>query len=111
MQVAEQVKDWRDFRWQTVQEILKNERSAAWNYYATLTSILNLKQRKKKQEMFIQPITLRKLVTLYEKLNCEDLDWQDIKSTLKSSFGKCSRSTAKRFEVALKFLNAEIPAA
>lgn len=109
IQVAEQVDYWKKFRPQTVKGILQNEKSAAWSYYAALITIRNITQQKKKQEMFIQPKTLRKLVTLFDKLSCEDLDWRDIRSTLKSSFGKCSRETAKIYHATMMHLNATIP--
>jgi len=112
LQVAEEVRDWRRLRPRTVEKILKNEKSAAWSYYATLIEIINLEQTKKKKGLYIQPRTLKKLVFLFEKLDCQNFTWQEVRSALKSSFEEeCSRSTAKRFETVIRHLNAKIPAA
>jgi len=102
--VAEEVKDWKKFQLQTVQKILNCGKSTAWSYYAALVTILKIKQGD--GQMYIQPRTLKKLVFLFEDLNCESFTWQQVQSKLRTEYGRCSRPTAKRFEAAILRLNS-----
>lgn len=89
-----------NFHVKDVEKILGLKESAAESYYRTFLCIYSLK-RGKKQTRYIQSKTLRKLVFLFEKSNDGNLTWQQIRSQLKRKYGRCSRSTAKRFEAAM----------